>query len=343
MKQVLKVVISVVMSVAFVAVCVYASAFYDADDLNDKDLYAEWMNCISDDTPLTEIALPGTHNSGAVDCKLLGNEDMPADWLSCQGGGIYEQLVYGARYLDLRVIYDSIRETVFCTHGLGYGITLESALADVARFDSDYPGQFYFLSITLYNSDYSAPSAESVKRLISGFIPTERVFPSGTDVAAMTLGEMRASGKTFVLLTYEDWADEVSGFSRLGTWNSDTNFGTTESGGVLYGYLDKALGYGGGENTVFLTELNRVSGSSLDKELPLDFMLSDRELFLEFMDGISDDKTKLHNANFFVLDFATYDYVQCARVIELNLEKGIVASEYAEKLQDEINSRLSRG
>ena len=70
-------------------------------------------------------------------------------------------------------------------------------------------------------------------------------------------------------------------------------------------------------------------------------MLGDREKFLKLIDDIVADETRLANANFFMLDFATYDYVQCANVIGLNLGKGVVEPEYAEKLQAAIELKLS--
>lgn len=340
MKKALKIGISVVMCIAFAAICIYALAFY-RPAASDADLYAEWMNCIEDDARLTEIALPGTHNSGAVDCRLVANELVPLSWLNCQQDGIYEQLCYGARYLDLRIYYHEADNTIYCAHGLGTGITLEDALSDIKRFDSEYPGQFYFISLTMYSADTGVPPEGAVRKLVSRYIPSDRVFPRETDVAQMTLGEMRASGKTFVLMTEEEWSSVVSTFSAYGTWNAQTNFGTTDSGDVLYDFLSEALSSEREEDEAFMAELNRASGSSLNKELPLDFMLGDRENFLQMIDEISGDKTKLKNANFFILDFATYDYVQCANIIGLNVAKGVVSSEYAEKLSNEIASKLS--
>ena len=48
MNKALKTGISVVMCIAFAAVCAYALAFYEPD-VSDTDFYAEWMNCISDE------------------------------------------------------------------------------------------------------------------------------------------------------------------------------------------------------------------------------------------------------------------------------------------------------
>lgn len=341
MNKALKTGISVVMCIAFAAVCAYALAFYEPD-VSDTDFYAEWMNCISDEARVTEIVLPGTHNSGAVDCCLLANEKVPLNWLNCQQDGIYEQLCYGARYFDLRILYSEANKTVYCAHGLGTGITLEEALSDLQRFDSEYPGQFYFISLCLYDSNNGVPPEGVMDEILSRYIPSDRVFTGDKDVAEMTLGEMRASEKTFVLMTETEWAPVVSAFSEYGTWNSDTNFGTADSGAALYDYLYEALDErGASDDAVFKLDLNRASGSSLNKELPLDFMLGDREKFLKLIDDTVADETRLANANFFMLDFATYDYVQCANVIGLNLGKGVVEPEYAEKLQAAIELKLS--
>lgn len=64
-------------------------------DLAEIDALPSWLNEIKDETLLSQLALPGTHNSGASFLALPS--------VQCQGANISEQLQHGVRFLDFRV------------------------------------------------------------------------------------------------------------------------------------------------------------------------------------------------------------------------------------------------
>lgn len=55
-----------------------------------------WMSGIKDDTAISDISMPGTHDSGTQ------NVDLPI-WSKTQNLSISEQLNIGVRYFDLRL------------------------------------------------------------------------------------------------------------------------------------------------------------------------------------------------------------------------------------------------
>ncbi|MDO4364395.1 MAG: phosphatidylinositol diacylglycerol-lyase, partial [Clostridia bacterium] len=55
-----------------------------------------WMSGIKDDTAISDISMPGTHDSGTQ------NVDLPI-WSKTQSLSISEQLNIGVRYFDLRL------------------------------------------------------------------------------------------------------------------------------------------------------------------------------------------------------------------------------------------------
>ncbi|CAN3359900.1 hypothetical protein DICA3_D07426 [Diutina catenulata] len=57
--------------------------------------YKQWMNDINDDTKITRISIPGTHNSAACHTALPS--------VQCQGESLTDQLNNGVRFLDFRV------------------------------------------------------------------------------------------------------------------------------------------------------------------------------------------------------------------------------------------------
>lgn len=57
--------------------------------------YKQWMREVSDDTPISKLAIPGTHNAAACHTALPS--------VQCQGASVTEQLKHGVRFLDIRV------------------------------------------------------------------------------------------------------------------------------------------------------------------------------------------------------------------------------------------------
>jgi hypothetical protein len=58
--------------------------------------HTRWMTALPDDIPISELSIPGTHNSAAI--NMIG----PTPW-ACQCHSITEQLKRGIRLLDIRL------------------------------------------------------------------------------------------------------------------------------------------------------------------------------------------------------------------------------------------------
>lgn len=56
-----------------------------------------------DDIPLSRLCLPGTHNSGCFDNGL--RFESVNKFIITQDTDVWTQMVYGIRYLDLRIGY----------------------------------------------------------------------------------------------------------------------------------------------------------------------------------------------------------------------------------------------
>ncbi|CUM63546.1 uncharacterized protein PRCAT00001124001 [Priceomyces carsonii] len=57
--------------------------------------YKRWMKEVDDNTKITKLSIPGTHNSAACHTALPS--------VQCQGKSITDQLNHGVRFLDIRV------------------------------------------------------------------------------------------------------------------------------------------------------------------------------------------------------------------------------------------------
>ncbi|MDO4990170.1 MAG: phosphatidylinositol-specific phospholipase C domain-containing protein [Eubacteriales bacterium] len=101
---------------------------------------ADWMAALPDDTPLSALVLPGTHDSATQYVQL-------AFFSKCQALSIGEQLDAGFRYLDIRLGDAADDGPPLLMHGFtkckvsvfGSALTLDDVLADCCGFLAKHP------------------------------------------------------------------------------------------------------------------------------------------------------------------------------------------------------------
>lgn len=340
-----------------IALCVMlltfsATAFLGCKGENEeptRDAYVQWMSYLRDDAAVDDVVIVESHNAGAIDCTLYNQEVIPLDWLNCQQGTIYDQLLYGVRSFDFRLnqLYRedvSPENDIFCVHGTGTGVLFKDAIADIKRFSDEYPSEFIIIGIILYGEQamYSV-SADAVKGIMSLLGPEQYAFPSDYTFADKTMGDLRASGKRFIINTIPEWCTVTNNnFIRNTTWSDEYNSGTTDDGKKLYDMIIERLKNAETGETIS-PSLNRGSGGSKNKQLPLDFMKSDRAYFTRLIEILWDTPDYLSHLNGFCIDYATFDYWQCGNALLLNVKKGLIDDQtyeikIREKLIDTIGS-----
>lgn len=110
----------------------------DYDDTpNPEFLNPSWMASIPDDQPLSEITLPGTHNTMA----LFGGV-----YAECQTWSLASQLRAGVRYLDVRVRH--VKGNLTIHHGVSYQRAhFGHVLEGVADFLHEYPSETVLMRV----------------------------------------------------------------------------------------------------------------------------------------------------------------------------------------------------
>ena len=96
---------------------------------------ADWMAALPDDTPLSALVIPGTHDSATQYVQL-------AYFSKCQALSVGEQLEAGFRYLDIRLGDGDKGGLPLLMHGFtkckvsafGSALTLDNVLADCYGF-----------------------------------------------------------------------------------------------------------------------------------------------------------------------------------------------------------------
>lgn len=124
-----------------------------ADDSAFSSL-SDWQGDLDPDTPITEVNIPGTHDSAmfGIGSGLFEG----AGFAHNQDKTFAEQLAMGVRYIDGRFCYldkknRDEKENIFCCHGgyipemNGKDITLGDLLRELNTFLDDHPTEFIFL------------------------------------------------------------------------------------------------------------------------------------------------------------------------------------------------------
>ncbi len=192
-----KLTLSVLIALCIVLVLALLGVFYPVNS-SENDEYADWMGTLSDNLYLSEINIPGSHDSAA-------EYIFPSYFLQTQDTGITEQLKMGVRYLDIRVELNGNGELMMC-HSFGDArsgqfawnskLTLATVLKQVQDFLFVHPTETVLLCIKAENSDDDISEIEeAVHALTTGSLYyTENRMPQ--------LGEVR--GKAVILRRYED-------------------------------------------------------------------------------------------------------------------------------------------
>ena len=170
---------------------------------------SDWMASLADDRRVTTIAIPGTHDSGA----LYSIADVAG---KCQSLSIEEQLRAGVRFFDIRLQLRGDRLAV--VHSFVDQMTdFADVLASMAAFLQAHPTEFLLVSIKEDASptDPAGTFADAVEAML-------RQYPDVLN-EAQTLPEIvsDARGRMHIIARY---ADAAIGVPAYHGWQDNTAF-----------------------------------------------------------------------------------------------------------------------
>lgn len=289
--------------------------------------YREWMSYLSDDAHLTQVVMPGAHNAGTYGMWRMA---------CCQDKDLYAQILSGVRHFCLRL--DTTRKGIVVSHGITKGDTFENVLAQLQKAMRECPTEFFILDVREYYPQEIGPftlhfkaEPKAVDSLLDKYIsPKDYAYCDFENIADVTLGDMRRSGKRYVLLNYRrDYAFSVDCENIL-PWDKKT-----------YGY----------ETDKFIREIPKIferehtngiywfqtqqtpnPGTEIGMKTPRKLNVGVTAHYAELMQTIADNPDYLRQANVIGGDFMT-DGVKCREIIRLNLRKGLVRPELAEAFE----------
>lgn len=306
----------------------------------DKYL-TEWMSYVSDDAHITDMAIPGSHDSGCV--------GMP--WYAAtQDLDFAGQLERGVRYFDIRVNDKGGDLVIF--HAIVNGADYDGVLRDIDEFMDAHPSEFLILDFSHFKND----SEEEVFALFDKIVSAERVVNADPEISdkefldSLTLGDVR--GKVIVFVDPEEteffderdyfffksgdtvgddakvsYASMISPYKKF--WNGKSAKKFTED--ILYRYINtyKEIDSGFFVLQCQLTDTTLVFGPRY-REGKLIGRAND------FVRALYDDKENLRYINIVMRDFVTCQ--KSALIIRLNEAKGLLAADTANEFMTAIQA-----
>lgn len=156
---------------AFSSLSVAYANYVTASLLGNTVSSSRWMSQIKDDTLLSDMSLPGTHDSGT---KWI-NTPIAGAWTTTQDLTIPDQLASGVRYLDIRLAYDSAKtggakvmhSTIECLNEYNATMTFTDVCRYLMNFLSGNPTETVVVSIKEDAGDAAQALADAVYNTIN--------------------------------------------------------------------------------------------------------------------------------------------------------------------------------
>lgn len=205
MKKVLKILGKALAAVLALILCALAVLIVvpmtETGDRTSVPGSADWMAQLPDEKLLSELVIPGTHDSATQYVQL-------GFFSKCQALGIAQQLEAGFRYLDIRLDAEPEQGNFLLTHGFAKcrtgafsgNLMLDRVLDDCYRFLSAHPTETVIFAVKQEHGDESVSEFET---LLDAMIRENEQYWLLTDTVP-TLGQAR--GKLVLLRRYEDEA-----------------------------------------------------------------------------------------------------------------------------------------
>ena len=166
-----------------------------------------WMNEVNDDLLITELSIPGTHDSGAMHSFL----DVAG---KCQDLTIRKQLAIGVRFLDLRL--QLVNDELVIVHSfVDQNLPFESVLNDLDSFLEKNKSEFIIISIKK-DADDANSTIDFLDKLIKDLRKYSKIK---FDRLPNTVGEAR--GNIYILNRFS--SDEI-GIPAYYGWLDSTTF-----------------------------------------------------------------------------------------------------------------------
>ncbi len=220
--RILKIIVIILLIVILTVGAVLLHPLLELHDHTKVAGSADWMAKLDDGLRLSEVNIPGTHNSGTQYVDLMF-------FSRCQSMSVKEQLEAGYRYLDIRVGVTEPGGELVLMHGFTVcrpsyftrkPLLLRAVVEECAQFLAKHPTETVLFVVKHEHGDISTADMErKIDEIVTG-APGQLWYEGDT---LPTVGEAR--GKIVLLRRY---ADEAGIGPRAGIdayWNDQGGVG----------------------------------------------------------------------------------------------------------------------
>ena len=194
-------------TVTLISILTAIFAFVPAKQETDPFL-CEWMKYVEDDTKITQLSIPGSHDSGAIHsiADVAGK---------CQDLSVFEQLNIGVRFFDIRL--QLVNDTLKVVHSfVDQAMPFKYVMQDFSDFITKHSTEMLIVSIK-----EDADSKNSNKSFSESVIEELNNYKDVIDFSSQlpeTLKEAR--GKIYILSRFNT---EI-GINAYYGWQDSTTF-----------------------------------------------------------------------------------------------------------------------
>jgi len=183
-------------------------------EYNYGETGSNWMSYISNSAPLSQLTIPGTHESSSADGGVFPSE------AQCQDENIAQQLADGTRYFDFRCENQGhgLPDALAMYHGDFYeGSYLDTSLASIYTFLAAHPTETVLVSFLETDTSTGSAFADDISDYIQA---NESYWYFGNTTP--TLGSVR--GKIVLFNRYGTQSNgQTIGIDCLG-WEDNVSF-----------------------------------------------------------------------------------------------------------------------
>ena len=228
----------------------------------DESILLNWMSQLPNDTLLSDISIPGTHDSGStLDAKVGGLTI--TDTAKTQDLTISEQLSIGVRFFDIRLILENNELEVYHST-VKQNLSFREVLDDIYAFLDQYPSEALIMSIRKEGDDIGDNTVlfeEKVNNLIQS---GKKYWLLDEKIA--TLEDARS--KITLLRRYPTKSDYSIGINASQNWRDKATF-TIQLSNMNISVQDEYFVKDNKEK--WLSILNQLENSENENTLTLNF------------------------------------------------------------------------
>ncbi|MGF1438818.1 phosphatidylinositol-specific phospholipase C domain-containing protein [Bacillus thuringiensis] len=190
--------------------CVRDGAGFSACPTTGQPNNYTWMKDISDNKRLSDLSIPGTHNTMASQVNIPPIYNVP--FVETQTMSLWNQMAAGIRFLDIRLRYEN--GALACYHGrVWLGKYFGDVLESIRTYLASYPSETIYMRIAQENSN--APVADfvsSVRNHTDSYTNGLR-YTGGANNQNPTLAQTR--GKFVILLDISGYNSSTHGSTGI--------------------------------------------------------------------------------------------------------------------------------